>query len=203
MILKQMKSVRKDQRGITGLETAIILIAFVVVAAVFAYTIISAGLFATQKSQEAVFEGLEETQSTLEISGYFIAQDVGDNDAVDQMKFTLKLALMGHPIDLTPKTISSSTGNVVVICYMDKNQWKEDVCWSSTAVGKSDGDSLLEIDEQFEITIPRLESGTTNALSPTLKKNTTFSIEIRPPEGATLLMERTTPGEIDKVMNFY
>ncbi|NQT74574.1 MAG: hypothetical protein HQ553_17695 [Chloroflexi bacterium] len=203
MILNQMKNVRKDQRGITGLETAIILIAFVVVAAVFAYTIISAGLFATQKSQEAVFEGLEETQSTLEISGYFIAQDAGDNDAVDQMKFTLKLALMGHPIDLTPKTVSSSTGNVVVICYMDKNQWKEDICWSSTSVGKNDGDYLLEIDEQFEITIPRLESGTTNALSPTLKKNTTFSIEIRPPEGATLLMERTTPGEIDKVMNFY
>ena len=86
---------------------------------------------------------------------------------------------------------------------MDKNQWKEDICFTATAVGKNDGDSLLEVDEQFEITIPRLESGTTNTLSPTLKKNTTFSIEVRPPEGATLLMERTTPGEIDKVMNFY
>ena len=41
----------KREKGITGLETAIILIAFVVVAAVFAYTALSAGLFATQKSQ--------------------------------------------------------------------------------------------------------------------------------------------------------
>ena len=203
MVLNQMKSMHKNQRGITGLETAIILIAFVVVAAVFAYTIISAGLFATQKSQEAVFEGLEETQSTIGISGYVIAEDTGDNDAVDRLRFTLKVALMGEPIDFTPKTVSSSTGNVVVICYMDKNQWKEDVCFTATAVGKSDGDSLLEVNEQFEITIPRLESGTTNTLSPTLQKNTTFSIEVRPPEGATLLMERTTPGEIDKVMNFY
>ena len=40
----------RHEKGITGLETAIILIAFVVVAAVFAYTALSAGLFATQKS---------------------------------------------------------------------------------------------------------------------------------------------------------
>ena len=35
----------RNQRGITGLETAIILIAFVVVASVFAYTVLSAGIF--------------------------------------------------------------------------------------------------------------------------------------------------------------
>ena len=57
------------RKGITGLETAIILIAFVVVAAVFAYTALSAGLFATQKSQEAVYSGLKEAQSTLELKG--------------------------------------------------------------------------------------------------------------------------------------
>jgi flagellin-like protein len=34
-----------EERGITALETAIILIAFVVVAAVFAFTILSAGTF--------------------------------------------------------------------------------------------------------------------------------------------------------------
>ena len=35
----------KDNRGITGLETAIILIAFIVVAAVFAFTVMTTGLF--------------------------------------------------------------------------------------------------------------------------------------------------------------
>ena len=198
---KLMNNVDRDQRGITGLETAIILIAFVVVASVFAYTIISAGLFATQKSQEAVFEGLQEVQSTIEMDGYLIAQDTDDNEAVDQIKFSVKLALMGKPIDFTGKPFSSSTGNAVVICYMDKNQWKEDICFSATAVGKNDGDSLLELDEKFMITIPRLESGTQNALSPTLIKDTLFSIELRPPDGSTLLLERTAPGEIDKVMN--
>ena len=66
---RYFKNIYKSQKGITGLETAIILIAFVVVAAVFAYTVLSAGLFSTQKSQEAVYSGLQQTQSTLELKG--------------------------------------------------------------------------------------------------------------------------------------
>ena len=44
MTKKLIKWLSRDEKGITGLETAIILIAFVVVAAVFAYTTLSAGL---------------------------------------------------------------------------------------------------------------------------------------------------------------
>ena len=39
----------RDQRGVTGLETAIILIAFVVVASVFAFTVLSTGIFSAPK----------------------------------------------------------------------------------------------------------------------------------------------------------
>jgi flagellin-like protein len=74
---KYFKHIYKSQQGITGLETAIILIAFVVVAAVFAYTVLSAGLFSTQKSQEAVYSGLQETQSTLKLTGAVVAKAEG------------------------------------------------------------------------------------------------------------------------------
>jgi flagellin FlaB len=47
------------QRGITGLETAIILIAFVVVASVFAFTVLSTGIFSSERSKETVFAGLQ------------------------------------------------------------------------------------------------------------------------------------------------
>jgi len=57
-ILNELKRLIRAERGITGLETAIILIAFVVVAAVFAYTVISAGMCTTQKSQQTVHSGL-------------------------------------------------------------------------------------------------------------------------------------------------
>ena len=47
------------QRGITGLETAIILIAFVVVASVFAFTVLSTGIFSSERSKETVFAALD------------------------------------------------------------------------------------------------------------------------------------------------
>jgi flagellin-like protein len=92
-ILKQkryFKNIYKEQKGITGLETAIILIAFVVVAAVFAYTVLSAGLFSTQKSQEAVYNGLQETQNTLEVKGSVLAEGSKlNNECEDINDFTL------------------------------------------------------------------------------------------------------------------
>ena len=66
MISRSTGDTSRDQRGITGLETAIILIAFVVVASVFAFTVLSTGIFASERSKETVFSGIEEAQSTLE-----------------------------------------------------------------------------------------------------------------------------------------
>ena len=70
----------RGEKGITGLETAIILIAFVVVAAVFAYTVLSAGLFATQKASESVYSGLEEARSALEIKGGVVSKAYAIDD---------------------------------------------------------------------------------------------------------------------------
>ena len=63
------RRLKRNQQGITGLETAIILIAFIIVASVFAYVVLSAGLFSAQKAKEAVHAGLEETRSTVELKG--------------------------------------------------------------------------------------------------------------------------------------
>ena len=72
-MIRRLVRMHRDQKGITGLETAIILIAFVVVAAVFAYTALSSGLFASEKSKQAINAGINETQSTLEIKGDVVA----------------------------------------------------------------------------------------------------------------------------------
>src|ERR1035441_5196103 len=83
MLRKIFSRVYRQQKGITGLETAIILIAFVVVAAVFAYTVLSAGLFSTQKSQQAVYSGLQESQSTIEVKGGVVSNGVAQLDSMD------------------------------------------------------------------------------------------------------------------------
>ena len=71
---------KRDQRGITGLETAIVLIAFVVVASVFAYAVITTGLFSSEKVQTSAQSGVEAAKSTMSPKGSMIlseAQSVG------------------------------------------------------------------------------------------------------------------------------
>ncbi|MCI0781486.1 MAG: hypothetical protein J4N89_10435, partial [Chloroflexi bacterium] len=72
-LLGRWGALSKDQRGITGLETAIVLIAFVVVASVFAFAVLSTGLLSAEKSKETVLGGLAETSSTIAIRGDIIA----------------------------------------------------------------------------------------------------------------------------------
>ena len=104
-----------DQRGITGLETAIVLIAFVVVASVFAFAVLSTGLLSSEKSKETVLGGLAETSATISIRGGIIADANSGKTAIDTIKFTLTSAAQAaEAVDL------STTG--VVVTYLDNDQ---------------------------------------------------------------------------------
>ena len=73
-ILKVNNVLWTDQRGITGLETAIVLIAFVVVSSVFAFAALSTGLFSSDKAKETINAGLTEASGTLEVRGSIIGK---------------------------------------------------------------------------------------------------------------------------------
>ncbi len=218
MLNRLFRKIWRNEKGITGLETAIILIAFVVVAAVFAYTALSAGLFSTQKSSEAIYAGLKEAQSTLELRGSVIAtaNTTGASGTVKQITFTVANVLGGEAIDFTAPSADTNTGkaladsnNTVVMAYIDEDQRVEDLYWTKTAVGKDDGDNLLEANETFEITIGSDTAGTgagnlIDALTTEdLSVNREFTIEVKPPIGAVLQIERTTPAYIDAIMNLH
>jgi len=208
MLTRIFNRMRGDQRGITGLETAIILIAFVVVASVFAYTVLSAGLFSTQKSQEAVYSGLEEAQTTMEMKGSVIALE-GNTDKVSQITFTLANALRGEAINFEIPTNSgglatAASTNVVVVSYVDQYQRVDDLAWTTTKLADADTDDLLEYGEKFQITIGGATDGTNDleaALATDLAADMEFTIEVKPPAGAVLRFERTVPSVIDAVMN--
>ncbi|OGO00397.1 MAG: hypothetical protein A2Y58_05860 [Chloroflexi bacterium RBG_13_51_52] len=208
-----LKKIFRKEKGITGLETAIILIAFVVVAAVFAYTALSAGLFSTQKAQEAVYSGLKEAQSTLEIKGAIIATGnvTGDAGRIGQITFTVSNVLGGEPIDFTEPSggalgIATGSTNKVVINYLDSSQEVDNLYWTLAKLGNDDGDDLLETGEKFQITIGAVdgaaEGNLVQALNPNyLSVNKTFSLVILTPIGAVVTIERTTPPYIDKIIN--
>lgn len=182
-----LKNLRKDESGITALETAIILIAFIVVASVFAFTILSAGTTSTERGQEAIYAGLEGVQSSMEVKGTVIAEGNDDSSAVADVKFTVALANGGDPVDL-------GTDGAVVIGYRDAAQVVQDTAYTLTWYGASDGDDMLEDGEQAEITVALAD------LDPALATNTEFTIEVKPPTGAVLNIERTTPAAIEAVM---
>ncbi|MDD5093376.1 MAG: hypothetical protein PHV74_03215 [Dehalococcoidia bacterium] len=208
-MMKFLKRMQKNQKGITGLETAIILIAFVVVAAVFAYTVLSAGLFASEKSTEAVYSGLKETGSTIKLTGPVMAfQDPDDTDHVGWIKFTLQNALNGEPINFTPPTnaaglAAAGSANVVVLSYSDSNQRIDDLAWSVIKLGDADADNLLDPGERFEIVCTSLTGGSmfTDVLATDMSAYTKFNIELKPPTGAALVIQRMLPAHIDPVMN--
>jgi len=215
MLRKLLNRFHNGEKGITGLETAIILIAFVVVAAVFAYTVLSAGLFSTQKSQEAVYSGLETAQSTLELKGSVIAkaENTGASGYLSQLTFTVANAVGGEPIDFTAPTADAATGraaagsnNVIVISYIDQDQRVEDLYWTITKLGSSDSDDLLEPGEKFQVTIGSATAGAgagnmVDALNPNLLVNKTFTVEMKTAKGAVLTVERSTPAYIDAVVD--
>ena len=56
-------------RGIIGIESAIVLIAFVIVAAALAFVVLNMGFSTTQKAKTAIIAAMEEAGSSLEVSG--------------------------------------------------------------------------------------------------------------------------------------
>jgi len=196
----------RDERGITGLETAIILIAFVVVASVFAYTVLSAGIFSSQKGQEAVYAGLSEARATMEIKGSMFAygNDTSGNGTgnvtVTAVSFTLTNAMKGQAIDLTPNL--GGNESVTIISYTDKNQHVSNMLWDVKFIGKNNGDNLLEQDEQAVVTV-NLSVGGAGHLTTSPGTYDTFTIEVKPVTGASLVLNRTFPARIDPVMDLH
>jgi flagellin FlaB len=70
---------RKHRRGILGIESAIVMIAFVVVAAALAFVVLNAGFGTTQKSKTTINEGLKSATGAVEVAG--LVQGRGDTAA--------------------------------------------------------------------------------------------------------------------------
>ena len=193
--LKLYRILGKDQRGITGLETAIVLIAFVVVSSVFAFSALSTGLFSSDKSKETISAGLAEARGTLQIRGAIMAKGIevgtadGTIDAIDELTFQVANAAGGDAVDVTP--------GETIITYSDSTQSVTLVSgdFTSTGLGSADSDKLVEPGEMYEVKV----TGLVAKLTTDLPKNTDFILEVKPPSGAVLHIERRTPTYLDTI----
>jgi archaeal flagellin FlaB len=174
---QMLHTIHRGQKGITGLETAIILIAFVTVAAVLAYTVLSAGIFSSERGKEAVYGGLNAAQSTMSVKGAVLVIDNAD------LQFSLAMTVTGGSVDLTK----------MVFNY-----------WNSTTGIHEEALTAVFQDASTSVVTP-VTSITGNAIvlvtvTPAdvedLVAYDTFTLQIIPPTGATITIQRTMPGDV-------
>ncbi len=190
-----LKRIRQKQEGITGLETAIILIAFVIVASVFAYVVLSAGLFSSQKAKEAVNAGLDSTMSTLEIKGNIIAKMVSSE--VTAIYFCVGLPAAGSPVDFTSPT--SNGTSTLVISYSDASTMLPSVNWTIQKLSTINSDNILDPNELFQVTVDI--ANTSGNVS--IGAYDRFALEVKPASGVVLPVERTIPGRVSQYVNLH
>ena len=183
------------QRGITAIETSIVLIAFVIVASVFGFTALKTGMLSSEKSRETVQEGLEETSASLALRGGVIAAGNSGKTGIDTIKFYLTPAAQSAaPVDLS--------GTSTVVTYLDSNNSLNctaggtgSCSWTANwVIGSGD---QIDPGERVEMTI------TLSSMTPLLGKNTEFTIQVRPSKGAVVVVNRTIPGQVKAIMDLY
>jgi archaeal flagellin FlaB len=96
---------RKRSRGIVGIEAAIVLIAFVVIAASMAYVVINMGFFAAQKAKSTIDKGIQEATAALEIDGFVTGKTNSSTVGVTYLAIPLKLAVGEEQVDLSNSTV--------------------------------------------------------------------------------------------------
>jgi flagellin FlaB len=186
----------------TGLEAAIVLIAFVVVAAVFSYVVLGAGFFTTQKSQETVYKGVEQATSNIQMIGQVYGMGAqttanGTNAGIEKIKFTLGLAPGAPSIDLSKMTImySNETNSPRLIQYISGSSA---AIYGFAATKSGVAVSTMSAQDQVDFEFLLGETATT-----TPGKNTKITIELRPAVGASLPFTRSIPATIQTVNVLY
>jgi flagellin FlaB len=180
------KRLHQDQKGITGLETAIILIAFVTVASVLAYSVLSAGIFSAERGKETVYKGLESAQSTLEIKGSVLG--LSENETtLDNVQFNIALCIPNEVVDVSN----------IVFNFFDDNIHSEGLTANVTlSPGSAERGSpgMIEADEVHVVRVDVPDAANVTTYD-------TFYIQFVPPTGATVTIKRTLPGNLQNVMD--
>jgi flagellin FlaB len=193
LINKVIENIHQKEEGITGLSTAIILIAFVMVASVLSYVVVSAGLYSAQKVKEVFDAGMEETMTVVVLKGDVVAKM--ENREVKELYLLVGITAIGNSVDFT-STENSTTR--VVISYVDADHFLPSVNWTLQKLSAINADNLLDKNELFLITVD-LSSAATLHIGPYKG----FSLEVKPPAGPVLVIERTLPGKVDQYVNLH
>ncbi len=200
----------RNRRGMTGLETAIILVAFVITAAAFAFVILNMGFITAEKAQSVISTGMSEATSSLLIDNGVVANFVNTTGGGEQsdicmtkLTFYIKLSQGHSPIDVDDSRL--------VATFTNERHHGELYDVNGTIMTMTcitgDGDSLLEVGEKYRVDIDFTEIPNDGVDPPVVNRidlyshpYETFRVELRPSEGAVLTINREIPAVYVAVM---
>jgi len=191
-----MSKLTKNEDAFTGLEAAIVLIAFVVVAAVFSYVVLGAGFFTTGEAQRTVHTGVSQATSNLEVSGPVVVKAATSADKLGEISFFLQLAAGGASVDMKKVTFTVSTAKELKTYEFNGITDK----WYENGVEQNGGEGTNKMLDKFEmvkITIPKNADG-----FPSITPNDRFSVEVKPDIGAALPINRIAPSDFQANYNY-
>ena len=98
----QRKGTRQSHRGVIGVESAIVMIAFVIVAAALAFVVLNMGFSTTQKTKQAIVSSADEASSALEIAGKITGSGHVTAGKLNATAIPVKIVSGGASINLNP-----------------------------------------------------------------------------------------------------
>ena len=188
---------RVDDAGFTGLEGAIILIAFVMVASVFSFTILGAGFFTTDKAQEVIHTSVDQSTSSLMLIGDVYGYRAPGGDGLDMLRFTIKTSAGGgRALDLSGSSITYVTSARILTLQPNSTLISEmpplPGRWTIYDVSSAGDASILQFNKQVTIVVRVPES---DAALP----GNQITVTLIPPFGPALPIIRTVPGKMSDV----
>jgi flagellin FlaB len=181
----------KNDAAFTGLEAAIVLIAFVVVAAVFSYVMLGAGFFTSQKAKETVHTGVDQATKSLALTGDIIG--IGSGNKLTGVLVTVELTAGNNPVDLNKTVVSYKGGATIYNSSVFFGDKAGQITW---IVPSTHTTNLLSQYEKAQLNI-NFASG--EQVGP----NEQITLNIAPPAGAVLPVSVSTPPAIDAYMTLY
>ncbi len=117
-------------RGVVGIESAIVLIAFVIVAAALAFVVLNMGFATSQKAKTSIVATIGEAGSSLQVSGKVFAwADTGAGE-IEIIGIPIKLASGGESVNLNQ--------TFTAVKYMSNDVSLDDVFQGTTVSGTED-----------------------------------------------------------------
>jgi archaeal flagellin FlaB len=177
-----------NEEGFTGLEAAIVLIAFIVVASVFSYVVLGAGFFTTQKAQETVYRGVEQSTTNVQLIGHVYGLASNTTEGIDQIRFSIGLVPGTPSVNLEKMNVvvSTPTFGPKTFAWTNASSSTKDTNFialkNGVGISQSAMNSGDQVEVQFNLTaVPR---------------DTKITIEIRPGIGASYPFSKNTPAII-------